>query len=136
MRDTLHQKLEKNLTPLRERVLHILRKSKTPVKAYDILAQLKAKPPTVYRTLDYLMESGLIHKIESANAFVACKCQHQPHCSQFFVCSECGTIEELNKPAISQAVARWAKQTQTSILPRSVEVTGLCKHCRTLQNIE
>ncbi|MFZ5807618.1 MAG: transcriptional repressor [Verrucomicrobiota bacterium] len=124
-----YKKSDEDLTPLRDRVLKILRKSKTPVKAYDILDLLKAKPPTVYRTLDYLMQSGLIHKIETTNAFVACRHPREPHCSQFFVCAKCGASEELNKPAISRAVARWAKETQFSITPRSIEITGICKYC-------
>src|SRR5579871_4177365 len=64
------------LTPLRRKVLTLLLESHGPAKAYDLLQQLgddgAAKPPSVYRSLDFLLEMGLAHRIESLNAFIAC----------------------------------------------------------------
>lgn len=125
---------KEKLTPLRERVLGMLRQNKKPMKAYDILKRLHAKPPTVYRTLDYLIQSGRIHKIESSNAFVICKHPNKPHYPQFAVCSECGVTEELNQPELSQAIQQWSRKTKTSIIPHSLEITGVCKGCISLQD--
>lgn len=68
------------LTPLRLRVLELVAAAEKPVKAYDLLERIKdgpgvAAPPTVYRTLDFLLENGFIHKLSSINAFVGC---HHP----------------------------------------------------------
>ena len=68
------------LTPLRKEVLELVAAADKPVKAYDLLDQLRerhgnAAPPTVYRALDFLLENGFIHKLESINAFVSC---HHP----------------------------------------------------------
>ncbi|MBM4202103.1 MAG: hypothetical protein FJ189_12570, partial [Gammaproteobacteria bacterium] len=64
-------------TPVRRRVLELIWRSHEAVKAYDLLEQLKtfdpaAKPTTVYRALDFLREQGLIHRVESLNAFIGC----------------------------------------------------------------
>ena len=66
-----------NLTPIRRRVLEIVWRSHEPIGAYQILAELakerdKAAPPTVYRALDFLIDAGLVHRIESLNAFGGC----------------------------------------------------------------
>src|SRR5690606_29433035 len=68
------------LTPLRLEVLELVAASEKPVKAYDLLDRLKtdragAAPPTVYRALDFLLDNGFIHKLESINAYVGC---HHP----------------------------------------------------------
>jgi Fur family zinc uptake transcriptional regulator len=65
------------LTAIRRRVLELVWKNHEPVKAYDILEILKtekkgAAPPTVYRALDFLLQEGFVHKIESLNAYIGC----------------------------------------------------------------
>ena len=58
-------------------VLDYIEKANQPLKAYSILFNVQKKglkaPPQVYRALDKLVEIGKVHKIESKNAFVACK---------------------------------------------------------------
>ena len=82
------------LTPVRARVLGLVADAGKPVKAYDLLEQIRvansadgegagaAAPPTVYRALDFLLANGFIHKLESVNAFVAC---HHPSTAQHSV---------------------------------------------------
>lgn len=87
------------LTPLRRRVLQLLLEAKGPIKAYDLLAQLdqpgnKAKPPTIYRALDFLMNAGLAHKVEAINAFVACGHSHDDGNAELYICGSCGNVEE------------------------------------------
>jgi Fur family transcriptional regulator, zinc uptake regulator len=65
------------LTPTRRRVLEMVLAADGPVKAYDLLDQLKAEqpgaaPPTVYRALEFLLENHFIHRLETLNAFVSC----------------------------------------------------------------
>ena len=96
------------LTPIRARVLGLIAEAGKPVKAYDLLEQIRlgnssdsegagvAAPPTVYRALDFLLANGFIHKLESVNAFVAC---HHPSTAQhsvpFLICDRCHSAVEL-----------------------------------------
>ena len=100
------------LTEIRRRVLALIIDSRGPLGAYALLDKLKAEranatPVTVYRALDFLLENGLIHKIERLNAFIACTDQgdhtHQHgHAAQFLICRTCGTVAELEDPSISR----------------------------------
>jgi len=88
------------LTPLRRRVLELVAQADGPVKAYDLLDGLKAgpgaaKPPTVYRALEFLMRLGLIHRVEALKAFVACAGDHH-HAdgAEFYICESCGHVDE------------------------------------------
>ena len=82
------------LTEIRGQVLELIAASEKPVKAYDLLDQLKddrsnAAPPTVYRALDFLLENGFIHKLESINAYVSCHHPSVAHHVPFLICDVC-----------------------------------------------
>ncbi len=122
------------LTPLRQRVLELVWQSHEPVKAYDILAQLKndqgaSAPPTVYRALDFLQEEGLVHKIESLNAYVGCGNPVESHSSQFLICQQCGIVAELDDPDIRNLLMKKASSLGFRIQDEMVEIKGLCQEC-------
>lgn len=122
------------LTPLREKVLAIVWRSHKPVGAYEVLDELSrshkaARPPTVYRALDFLIGEGLIHKIESLNAFLGCIEAGAPHTSQFLICRKCGTAEEIADPKLDQALDAAARRVHFAIERRVVEIAGLCGRC-------
>ncbi|MGS0465967.1 Fur family transcriptional regulator [Cobetia marina] len=88
-------------TPIRRRVLELIANSHGALKAYDLLDQLAkehgaARPPTIYRALDFLIEQGLVHRIESLNAFLACHCPEHQHGFQLLICRGCGRVEEMH----------------------------------------
>ena len=88
------------LTPLRRRVFELLLDHEGPAKAYDLLDEIKpehaaAKPPTVYRALDFLVRLGLAHRIESQNAFVACDVGACARSTIFLICEKCGGSVEI-----------------------------------------
>ena len=88
------------LTALRERVLRLIADAERPVKAYELLELMReghgpAAPPTVYRALDFLLESGFIHKLESINAFVGCHHPRVQHSVPFLICDHCHATVEL-----------------------------------------
>ena len=62
-------------------------------------------PPTVYRALDFLLEQGLIHKLESLHAFVGCDHPEHPHSSEFLICVDCGEVAELEDAAVDRSLA-------------------------------
>jgi len=123
------------LTTLRRRVLELVWQGHTAVKAYDLLAALgtggsSAKPPTVYRALDFLIAHGLVHRLESLNAYVGCPQPEAPHDGQFLICSACGHVSELEAPAIETAISGEAAGVGFAVRQQTVEVRGICRHCR------
>ncbi len=94
-------------TPLRRRVLELVWSSHKPVGAYALLDQLRdedlgSAPPTVYRALDFLIENGLIHRIERMNAFVGCSHPGEAHRGFFLICGDCGNAEELESDGLAE----------------------------------
>lgn len=122
------------LTPIREKVLQIVWRSHKPVGAYEVLDELSrthkaARPPTVYRALDFLMAEGLIHKIESLNAYLGCVEAGAPHTSQFLICRKCGTAEEIVDPKLDKALDAAARHVRFIVEHKVVEIAGLCAPC-------
>jgi Fur family zinc uptake transcriptional regulator len=123
------------LTELRRRVLELVWASHQPVGAYALLETLvsegrKAAPPTVYRSLDFLLQHGLIHRITSLNAYVGCSHPGDQHEAQFFICDGCGQAVEMGDPSIKSAIARDAKRLGFNIASQTIEVTGTCARCQ------
>jgi Fur family zinc uptake transcriptional regulator len=128
--ETLCTDKGERLTPVRKRVLQLVLEADRPVKAYDLLEALKpgsgaAKPPTVYRALDFLMGLGLVHKIEALNAYVGCTHAHDEGSAELFICSDCGAVEERHGvPVDTRAPEGFA-------INRSVvEHFGHCANCQ------
>lgn len=123
------------LTVLRREVLELILKADAPITAYQLLDQLKsirksAVPPTVYRSLEFLLENGLIHKIERLNAFVSCaEADHHHADAQFLICKSCGTVAELEDHAISEALSLAASRHGFVTCRAVVEIDGLCEAC-------
>lgn len=123
------------LTPLRRRVLELVWASHRPVGAYDILETLRqertgAAPPTVYRALEFLQELGLVHRIASRNAFVGCAEPDRPHLVQFLICRGCGQAAEISDERIEDAILDSARRAGFAVQFPTIEVEGLCPHCR------
>ncbi len=122
------------LTELRRRVLELVWASHKPVGAYAVLERLgdegrKAAPPTVYRSLDFLLEHHLVHRIDSLNAYVGCNHPGEEHDAHFFICEGCGEAAELAAPAIDGAIDERAATLGFEVKHRTVEVSGLCARC-------
>lgn len=129
------------LTDIRRRVLEALAADHAPAGAYEVIERLTQggeRPPapiTVYRALDFLLEQGLAHRIESRNAFVACSRDHGAALDGapvvFLICERCGTVGEAATPAFADALQTLARAS--GFRPRApvIEVSGECAHCRT-----
>jgi Fur family transcriptional regulator, zinc uptake regulator len=124
---------QERLTPPRRRVLELLLEADAPLKAYDLIAAFgeagePAKPPTVYRALEFLERLGFAHRIESLNAYVPCRMEGEGHQAAFLICDCCGAAQEFEpdlKPAL--AAARAAGYDAHSV---TLEARGLCPACR------
>ena len=88
------------------------------------------KPPTVYRALEFLQKAGLVHRIESMNAYVACGGEHAHGGGQFLICDECGDVQEVHISKMEKNI-----QTETGAMGFkaghwSAEIHGTCKDCQ------
>ena len=122
------------LTLQRRRVLEILSAWPQPMGAYEILERLAgtipgARPATVYRALQFLQSQGLVHRLESLNAYVGCVHPEHPHASQFLICRDCGQVEELADASVEQILGRAARALGFRADSKIIEVTGCCARC-------
>ena len=126
------------LTPIRRKVLELLLTSGRATKAYSLLDDMRqihpgSAPPTVYRALDFLLSAGLVHKIESINAFAVChdltQCQH----GILVVCQQCGNVTELHQPALREALVAQIENAGYRLAGDGIELKGLCSACQAAQ---
>ncbi|HEX2656340.1 MAG TPA: transcriptional repressor [Xanthobacteraceae bacterium] len=126
------------LTPIRRRVLEVLAGSHKPLGAYEIIDELaegktKPAPITVYRALDFLLENGLIHRIESRNAFIACIHRHDfGTMAVFLICDRCGAVGEAASAAVASTLMNAANSAGFTPKTPVIEISGVCSHCRSL----
>jgi Fur family transcriptional regulator, zinc uptake regulator len=122
------------LTPIRRQVLQLIAQAERPVKAYDLLDQLKqqhagAAPPTVYRALEFLLDHRFIHKLESINAFVGCHHPSREHQAPFLICDRCLATVELADDVVSAMLQRQARDLGFEPAGQTLEVHGVCAEC-------
>jgi Fur family transcriptional regulator, zinc uptake regulator len=133
-----------NLTELRRHVLGLVLDAASPTGAYELLDRLRqtrrgAAPPTIYRALDFLLDQGLIHRVERLSAFVGCVAgctadtdgKSHTHAAQFLICRDCGRVIEMQDHHVSAVLARAARDAGFSISSAMIEAEGLCSTCRT-----
>lgn len=122
-------------TPIRREVLELIWESHCAVKAYDLLDKIKpqtgsAKPATVYRALDFLLEQGLIHKVESLNAFIGCSFSDRQHEQLLLTCVKCHEVEERPGERVMEAIANELEQASFTMQHKAVEIHGICGRCK------
>lgn len=128
------------VTEPRLSVLDLLARSESPLRAYDILEKMKTperevNPPTVYRALASLEEAGLIHRLESLNAYIFCHDHNKGHNPKdggelfFAICDECGKVEEVERafsPSLTEILRKQGFEPSHQVL----EVHGHCVNCQ------
>ncbi len=128
------------MTDLRREVLGLILDAEAPTGAYDLLDQLKATrhgaaPPTVYRALEFLLDQGLIHKVERLSAYVGCVAHedHAPddhtHAAQFLICRTCGKVTELDDHHLAHALGDAARRLGFTVGKATIEAEGQCAAC-------
>ena len=133
--DALCRERGLSFTPLRRDVYQLVCRHETPVGAYELLDELKvhrqkAAPVTVYRSLDFLVRIGLVHRISALNAYTACH-RHAPgHGGLLLVCGECSNVIELEDHRLEQRISQTAADVKFQTSTDLVEVRGLCEECR------
>lgn len=135
------------LTRVRRVVLDFLLNAKRPVKAYDILDALRLDTPkaltpaSIYRALDYLLQEGLVHKVGTLNAYVACAQTCAETCTQrhapvfMLVCPGCRKSKEISDPSLYQTIFSTMQRQGFQLQGDTVELTGICPGCAQQQDI-
>ncbi|MDB2415052.1 transcriptional repressor [Rickettsiales bacterium] len=125
-----------SFTPIRQKVLKLLWKNgHNAVKAYDLLEMLQkedssAKPVTIYRALDFLLENRLIHKLESQNSFIGCNHPTRQHNCAFLICDHCHEVEECcNNGKLIEAINSNIDSKTFHIENITLEIHGTCQNC-------
>jgi Fur family zinc uptake transcriptional regulator len=124
------------LTPMRRDVLAALAAQHRPVGAYELVERLGRKgkrpaPITIYRALDFLVENGLAHRIESRNAFLACISEHgASEMVVFLICERCGAVGEAPSSSVAETLRAAAKAAGFAPRAPVIEIAGICAHCR------
>ena len=127
------QATQERLTAPRRRVLELLLEADAPRKAYDLIAAFgatgePAKPPTVYRALEFLERLGFAHRIESLNAYVPCRLDAEGHSAAFMICDCCGAAAEFEPDFTPQLAA--ARMAGYAVRAVTLEARGLCAACQ------
>lgn len=124
------------LTPLRSSVLEEVAASHGAVGAYDLLDRLARRgqrlaPISIYRALDALVGAGVVHRLESRNAYYACHAAHTPsRPCLVLVCRGCGTVAETPARPVWDAIGASAEAVSFSVEGSLIEVDGICGPCR------
>jgi Fur family zinc uptake transcriptional regulator len=122
------------LSAQNQKILNTLIAAERPLSAYDLLGQLSKSgvrsPPTIYRALDKLQELGLVHRVESLSAFVACRCDHdKKEISPFAICTACGDVQELSDPSFARLMKKLGGGFLGQVQHKVFEVSGICHAC-------
>src|SRR6201984_709303 len=124
------------LTPIRRKVLAALLGSHKPLGAYEIIDRLAPQGPrlapiTASRALEFLRENGLVHRIESRNAFIACVHNHSASALVvFLICERCGAVGEASSSDVAATLTSAARTAGFTPKSPVIELTGICTHCQ------
>lgn len=122
----------------RQQVLKLLAAKGKALTAYELLEQVqqqqaKAKPATIYRALDFLLQHGFVHRLNSINGYVVCphfQCQHS---AQLFICQTCRHVSEFQQEEIGELLLNAAQEHGFHLHSQTVELTGFCQSCQDAQ---
>ncbi len=124
-----------DLTRNQQLVYDAVQHSSEPLSAYTLLDKLRGDglkaPLQIYRALDKLVEQGLVHRLETLNAFVACQHAHDDTQSAtvFMICETCGTVAECSNACLSGDLQQLATGNGFKVAKTSIELRGTCGKC-------
>lgn len=138
---TICQDKNIRLTPIRQRIFELIWATHKAIGAYDLLAILQredpnAKPVTIYRALDFLLNAGLIHKVASLNAFIGCSNPETAHNSVLLICDVCHDAKEVAAQEVYEAICDIGKNNAFQPQQLTLELHGCCEECQQESNLE
>lgn len=132
--DQVCQDRSLRLTPVRRRTLEVLLEHHRAMGAYDVLERLKedgfgSKPPIAYRALGFLVEQGLVHRVEKLNAYIACTHPDQDHTPTMLICSECHKVAEAIETTQEKRLSDMQQESGFRVTSVAIEADGICPDC-------
>lgn len=126
------------LTSDRQQVLEVLLHDHAALGAYDIIDRMdwgarKRASSVVYRALEFLIGHGLVHKLHSRNAFIACAHPEVDHGTQFLICAGCQIIAEIGDRKLDQSLNQAARKAGFTLHRPMIEIEGLCPYCAAIK---
>jgi len=122
-------------TDIRKQVFEIIIKNNKPIKAYQILDEIRnitnkpSHPPTVYRAIDFLIENGFVHKLNSINSFVGCFHPKTHEECYFLICKKCNLYQECCDDSLKDRISKTAVHNNFIISNTTLEIEGHCLDC-------
>lgn len=129
-------------TELRQDIYRLILEANKPLGAYDLISALQevrkqtgAKsnniaPPTVYRSLEFLLAHGLIHQLNSLNAYVPCCHPRHLHVAAFLICETCHNVQECDNLPINEMIVFSQQHANFAVKKSTIELSGLCRRCQ------
>jgi Fur family peroxide stress response transcriptional regulator len=120
------------LTRQREAVLGVIREREDHPTANDIFAAARRRLPgisyaTVYNSLRFLKEAGLVHEIKFGDS--ASRYDRETDRHDHALCSQCGKLVDFDLPQAAELMKAAARRSKFK--PESVHLTlkGVCPDC-------
>jgi Fur family peroxide stress response transcriptional regulator len=124
---------EQKLTPQRDAVFQVILAREDHPTANDIFEAARQRLPTisyatVYNSLRYLKEAGLVHEIKFGDS--ASRYDRETDRHDHAICNSCGKLVDFDLPQIAELMQAAARKSRFK--PESVHLTlrGLCADCR------
>ena len=121
------------LTKNQSKVFDALLKAEKPLGAYSLLDRVRKHgfkaPLQVYRALDQLLELGLVHRLESINAWTACCNSHHKETPIFSICDECGIVTEFLDKQLASSIGSLSARNNFTPNHAIIEIHGRCDKC-------
>ena len=122
-------------TPIRRHIYKCLQETDAPLGAYDILDLLDGvgapMPPTVYRSLEWLIEMGLVKKVESVSKYMATASFEQAEQIALLLCQTCGHAEPFDAGPALKSLEHLAKAKGFQEQQTVIEIIGQCAEHKT-----
>lgn len=130
------ERSEHRLTGPRRTVAALVAERPGHFAAADLVEAAKAQDlpvgrATVFRTLDVLLELGLVERLDlpsGEHAYVACEPSHHHH----IVCSSCGRSQDIDDSGLRSVVREVARQTGYVVEGHRLELFGRCPDCQAI----
>lgn len=131
-------------TQLRQQIYKLVLQANKPVGAYDLITQLQqarlanrepnasknVAPPTVYRSLEFLLSEGLIHQLTSINAYIPCCHPRAEHTAAFLICEQCQKVQECSSLPVQEMIGFAEQDVGFSVTRSVIELSGHCQDCQ------
>lgn len=121
------------MTPQRMAILHVLHGEEAHLSPTEIFARAKEALPglteaTVYRTLDFLCENGLVHSAALRGGHRVYEISQQDH--HHLICRKCGGEVQIEHASLENVYAELKAASGFRDIDSHVTFFGLCPGCQ------